>query len=771
MSQFKITKKILVGFITLVLVLSIFAGGTQRSHAQIGAVARGSFDTALYCSGLLDKLGGFLSGLLGGFLSAGEVPVKEEQERNQQGCLDHIAFVAANLLIENAVRDTINWANGRSGEGGPKYVRDFRGYMGQIADDFIGEAILGSPLGFVCDPFRVQIRASLARAYIPQERVQCTLAEVTSNVRNFVRGDFFDGGWDAWGELVTRSNPYTQFLHARSSLALELKARQSMELEELRWGGGFMSWKTCPGERYQCRCGGSAMDLLVETGSQEGFRNERFCVEGPPELDASSVFLPSYSSDAAGCAEHGGIHECALPENINTPGSLIENQVNNVLSSGQRRLEVADEFNEIVSALLNKLISDIFLPSGLSEYVPRAGSEAILENNPTGNDLCQTYGICDPLSPDFRYQLCAKDCEQRYCTEESREENGGENNQEQYTEGNLVCEDIQHDACVDQCAIDFPPDGSIPGTGSGMCTDCICEGQPDETKNHRSVVEDAITATLEDHPDYQLALNNDENRFAFIEEVVATINEESEFDWFGAVIPLNANDNPTSGDLIAIWRNGDEFMERYDILASKDKESTIGDAKQAGYTGDIYLQCHPEGNRAGLTPPLSDNGGSGTTYGNDSGAPDSIELVDVRWIDNSDVGDWDETSKLRVKILSEGSQIDLEYDKKNVWPQKTQINGRVVVGNAWIVVWRGGEWVAGTFEWMGPGQTKKDTKNFVTHSAEIADNNNKLDNFQPQSGETYGFVVSTLVRLGKKSRDSQDNWVRERTNIFTVVWP
>ena len=72
---------------------------------------------------------------------------------------------------------------------------------------------------------------------------------------------------------------------------------------------------------------------------------------------------------------------------------------------------------------------------------------------------------------------------------------------------------------------------------------------------------------------------------------------------------------------------------------------------------------------------------------------------------------------------------------------------------------------------MRPGQTKKDTKNFVTHSAEIADNNNKLDNFQPQSGETYGFVVSTLVRLGKKSRDSQDNWVRERTNISTVVWP
>jgi hypothetical protein len=695
-------------------------------------------------------------------VNTGVTAATETAESTIMHVVNAIAWATADYAIEKIANATVNWINGGFGEGGPKYVRDFGGFMGQLGDDVAGEFISGTGLGFVCEPLRAQFRIALARLYTPETRINCTLSEVVDNVEGFIDGNFSDGGWEAWGRLVTTSNPYTHFLRVENELREAIAARKEEEKAELEWGQGFMSWKTCPSERYQCRCAHAVQ-------MDDEFPGGRCVFDGEP---TRINLLPSFSSDAAGCEEANGVHECVEGMKTNTPGSVINDQLNNSLGAGLHRLTAADEINELVGALLNQLISDLFKREGLFGSNPAQHGYTNVNSPQQQKDMnCYNYGICDPLEPDFRYQLCAKNCEQKYCTEESREENGGENNQEQYTEGNLICEDIQHDACVDQCAIDFPPDGSIPGTGSGMCTDCICEGQPDETKNHRSVVEDAITATLEDHPDYQLALNNDENRFAFIKEVVATINEESEFDWFGAVIPLNANDNPTSGDLIAIWRNGDEFMERYDILASKDKESTIGDAKQAGYTGDIYLQCHPEGNRAGLTPPLSDNGGSGTTYGNDSGAPDSIELVDVRWIDNSDVGDWDETSRLRVKILSEGSQIDLEYDKKNVWPQKTQINGTVVVGNAWIVVWRGGEWVAGTFEWMGPGQTKKDTKNFVTHSAEIADNNNKLDNFQPQSDETYGFVVSTLVRLGKKSRDSQDNWVRERTNISTVVWP
>lgn len=43
--------------------------------------------------------------------------------------------------------------------------------------------------------------------------------------------------------------------------------------------------------------------------------------------------------------------------NIKTPGRVVEEQINEKLFSGQRRIEVADEFNEVVSALVSQLIS------------------------------------------------------------------------------------------------------------------------------------------------------------------------------------------------------------------------------------------------------------------------------------------------------------------------------------------------------------------------------------------------------------------------------
>jgi len=66
------------------------------------------------------------------------------------------------------------------------------------------------------------------------------------------------------------------------------------------------------------------------------------------------------------------------------------------MSSGQERLVIADELNEIVSALLNRLINDVFSSKGLFGVTEtqaereREGSEFV-----TGNDLCEDYGICE----------------------------------------------------------------------------------------------------------------------------------------------------------------------------------------------------------------------------------------------------------------------------------------------------------------------------------------------------------------------------------------
>jgi hypothetical protein len=356
-------KKILVFIIIVVLVFSGFSVPKQ-TQADIGDVVGVGLAVA-NCVGLLDSLSGFLSGL---FSFGGEVPVKEGNARKKENCLDHLAWVAVNIAIEKASQSTVDWINGDTGGGrGPRYVQDVEGFLIEIADDTIGEYILGSSFAFVCDPFRLQLRASLAVNRRPLDRyAECSLTSTVNNIENFIGGDFRDGGWNAWGELVTRSNPYIQYMQAEAELEARIQTRQANELRKLQWGNGFLSWEVCPGEKYQCNFSGGILHGVNEDE----------------------------------CRENGGSYQCAVRPHIATPGSVIEEQLNIVLASGQKRLQVADEFNEIVSALLNKLLNDLFSPGGLKDLKNTQKTKKRDTSKPqTGEDLCDSNGIC-PADPD-----------------------------------------------------------------------------------------------------------------------------------------------------------------------------------------------------------------------------------------------------------------------------------------------------------------------------------------------------------------------------------
>src|SRR3989338_5592465 len=56
---------------------------------------------------------------------------------------------------------------------------------------------------------------------------------------------------------------------------------------------------------------------------------------------------------------------------------------------------------------------------------------------------------------------------------------------------------------------------------------------------------------------------------------------------------LNGNNNPNTGDLIALWMEGDEKMERYDAIVGS--ASTIREAATANFVGLIPLNCTASG--------------------------------------------------------------------------------------------------------------------------------------------------------------------------------
>jgi len=80
------------------------------------------------------------------------------------------------------------------------------------------------------------------------------------------------------------------------------------------------------------------------------------------------------------------------------------------------------------------------------------------------------------------------------------------------------------------------------------------------------------------------------NGYRFMQLVEAELNSNG----FNATADvLNGNNNPSKGDIIAIWKDSDEFMERYDTLLGD--ASTIGSAAITDFKGFIPKECTATG--------------------------------------------------------------------------------------------------------------------------------------------------------------------------------
>jgi hypothetical protein len=239
--------------------------------------------------------------------------------------LDTIGIFFAKLAIERIFDSTIKWINGGF-EGNPAFISDPNGFFLNIADGIAGDYIYGSDVGFLCSPFQSSLRLSLALNYSLStgrynRTSQCTLSGIIDNVDDFYT-DFSKGGWDSWFQVTQNPsyNPYSGYLAAENELTSRIAAAVGAENQKLDWGKGFLSR---PGD----------------------------CVD-----------FGDLGNGTDGCREYA-------PDK--TPGVVIEGQLENVLGTGVRQLELADEFDELINALLSQLLQrTIFGGEGLVSSKP-----------------------------------------------------------------------------------------------------------------------------------------------------------------------------------------------------------------------------------------------------------------------------------------------------------------------------------------------------------------------------------------------------------------
>lgn len=309
------------GAVTILIILLVFVSaglGFLTSPTEARAQGEGFIAGAAGCAA--GALAQYALGQITGAISGVLVPTKDPANDLKEQFLDCLAWAAMTVLIQEITDSVIAWA--QSGfDGNPAFVDNFDGWLEDIAkrevDLYLNE--LNTQYGgLICAPFRRPIVEAIIRIHSEsrfERSIQCTLDDVIANVEDleaYLSGDFSKGGWDAWINL-TNNNPYTDFASANAELDRRIEAALHKEETQALWGRGFLSWE-----------------------SQECYDEEVVTENGDTVV---------YTS-------------CDAPQ-TNTPGSVIEDQLNEQLGSGQRRIEAADEINEMISALMYYLILDI----------------------------------------------------------------------------------------------------------------------------------------------------------------------------------------------------------------------------------------------------------------------------------------------------------------------------------------------------------------------------------------------------------------------------
>ncbi|MDO8483101.1 MAG: discoidin domain-containing protein [bacterium] len=314
-------KKGLRSLIVIALIISIETGGflfvlPQKAEAVVGVIqcltgtkvgqAKGKAEVAKAgMSGfgqtvpVLDKAVKAIGKAIG---NIGSNISGQTQGSTVTRCIvEPMITIMARSLLNTFTAQTISWIN--SGfKGSPLYVTNPEGFLTDIADQSLGQFIQGlGPIGqILCSPFDLQLRLSLNLQFNTggnyYQEIGCRLTDIQQNVqRAFTSGSFGANGWDNWLQLTAQPQ--------NNPYGAFIKASESLS-------------------------------------STIGNRQE----SSMKQLDWGKGFLSSTDPDTG---------------EVNTPGTLIENQLNKTLAQPLQNVGLAKDIDAILGALVNQLINQV----------------------------------------------------------------------------------------------------------------------------------------------------------------------------------------------------------------------------------------------------------------------------------------------------------------------------------------------------------------------------------------------------------------------------
>ena len=150
---------------------------------------------------------------------------------------------------------------------------------------------------------------------------------------------------------------------------------------------------------------------------------------------------------------------------------------------------------------------------------------------------------------------------------------------------------------------------------------------------------------------------------------------------------------------------------------------------------------------------------------------DKVTWLKGGGIKNEDVSGWKENTRITQVELSNKGVIVRAQTRH--WPVYTDSNGKKLQGNFWVIVPRGGRFLAATWEWRRPNQYHKfhghSLKKMYEYSFPGHIKVSPLNRWRPKGGDVVGFMISHFARMGAgrvvSGRGLPADRVKMRTNI------
>ncbi|MDO8430019.1 MAG: hypothetical protein Q7S73_01465 [bacterium] len=335
-------------------------------------------------------------------------------------------------VLDQIVNQMIRWIqNGGKGS----FVVDWDAYLKDAEQKAVGLFAQQLGKGVLCKPFNLQIQLALLPVTDFENKITCTLDDITENIENFYQ-DFQKGGWIAYQESWRPvNNFYGATLIALDELETKKADAKSAAQNEAMAGGGFLNFKKCDPDGTHCVTttpggivGEAAKTVAIKTPIDRIIGAQRFATYVTAITNAAiNQFVikqgiswlqdlskpPAKTTLSSPCAGLTGDAFIACSRlqiannasNQNDKFSMLT-QINTSLEPRQKAQEFITESLNLQNQLVNAIENCTTLPPNITDRSIEEATLAALneefDNNQSALDQLQTAvdNLSDPENTD-----------------------------------------------------------------------------------------------------------------------------------------------------------------------------------------------------------------------------------------------------------------------------------------------------------------------------------------------------------------------------------